>query len=61
MVLKMYYLLPTIDYLDKSSTKLSAAELNKNRPDDEFMEKILLDFGIDGKIKAINNAYKHEF
>ncbi len=50
------YKLPAIDYLDKSSTKLSASELNKNRPDGEFMEKILLDFGIDGKIKAINNG-----
>ena len=54
--LKSKYKLPAIDYLDKSSTKLSASELNKNRPDGEFMEKILLDFGIDGKIKAINNG-----
>ncbi len=54
--LRSKYKLPAIDYLDKSSTKLSAAELNKNRPDGEFMEKILLDFGIDGKIKAINNG-----
>ncbi len=54
--LRSKYNLPAIDYLDKSSTKLSASELNKNRPDGEFMEKILLDFGIDGKIKAINNG-----
>ncbi len=54
--LRSKYKLPAIDYLDKSSTKLSATELNKNRPDGEFMEKILLDFGIDGKIKAINNG-----
>ena len=54
--LRSRYKLPAIDYLDKSSTKLSASELNKNRPDGEFMEKILLDFGIDGKIKAINNG-----
>ncbi|MDC2986618.1 DNA translocase FtsK 4TM domain-containing protein [Candidatus Pelagibacter bacterium] len=54
--LKSKYKLPEIDFLDKSSTKLSATELNKNRPDGEFMEKILLDFGIDGKIKAINNG-----
>ena len=50
------YKLPVIDYLDKSSTKLSSSELNKNRPDSEFMEKILLDFGINGKIKTINNG-----
>ena len=54
--LRSKYKLPAIDYLDKSSTKLSASELNKNHPDSEFMEKILLDFGIDGKIKAINNG-----
>ncbi len=50
------YKIPAIDYLNKNSTKLSASELNKNRPDGDFMEKILLDFGIDGKIKAINNG-----
>jgi S-DNA-T family DNA segregation ATPase FtsK/SpoIIIE len=54
--LRSKYKLPAIDYLDKSSTKLSASELNRNRPDGEFMEKILLDFGIDGKIKTINNG-----
>jgi len=54
--LRSKYKLPAIDYLERSSTKLSASELNKNRPDGEFMEKILLDFGIDGKIKAINNG-----
>jgi len=54
--LRSRYKLPAIDYLEKNSTKLSASELNKNRPDGKFMEKILLDFGIDGKIKAINNG-----
>ena len=50
------YKLPTVDYLEKNSSKLSSIDLNKNRPEGEFMEKILLDFGIDGKIKAINNG-----
>jgi DNA segregation ATPase FtsK/SpoIIIE, S-DNA-T family len=50
------YKLPVIDYLEKNSSKLSSFDLNKNRPDGEFMEKILLDFGINGKIKAINNG-----
>ena len=54
--LRSKYKLPAIEYLEKSSTKLSTSELNKNHPDGEFMEKILLDFGIDGKIKAINNG-----
>ena len=50
------YKLPLIDYLEKNSSRPSALDLNKNRPGGEFMEKILLDFGIDGKIKAINNG-----
>ncbi len=50
------YKLPVIDYLEKNSSKLIAKDLNKNRPDGEFMEKILLDFGINGKIKAINSG-----
>ena len=53
---KTKYFLPNINYLEKSLTKLSSSNANKNRPDPDFMEKILLDFGIDGKIKAINNG-----
>ena len=54
--LKSKYKLPALDYLEKNSSKLSSSDLNKNRPNAEFMEKILLDFGIDGKIKTINNG-----
>jgi DNA segregation ATPase FtsK/SpoIIIE, S-DNA-T family len=50
------YKLPILDYLEKNSSKLKSLDLNHNRPNGEFMEKILLDFGIDGKIKAINNG-----
>ncbi len=50
------YKLPVLDYLEKSLSKLSSSDLKKNLPDEEFMEKILLDFGIDGKIKAINSG-----
>ena len=32
------------------------SDFNKNSPTPEFMEKVLLDFGIDGKIKKINNG-----
>ena len=52
---KTKYKLPDINYLEKNLSKLSS-DGNKNRPDAEFMEKILLDFGIDGKIKTINNG-----
>ena len=55
-VSKNKYKLPDINYLEKNSTKLNLSDINKNRPNSEFMEKILLDFGIDGKIKAINSG-----
>ncbi len=53
---KVKYNLPDINYLEKNLTKLSIKDPNKNRPGATFMEKILLDFGIDGKIKTINNG-----
>ncbi len=54
--LKIKYKLPSIELLEKKISKTSLLETNKNRPNEQFMEKILLDFGIDGKIKAINNG-----
>ena len=54
--LKTKYKLPTIEFLEKNASTPSLIDVNKNRPDAEFMEKILLDFGIDGKIKTINNG-----
>ena len=53
---KIKYKLPSIEYLEKSLSKPGLLDANKNRPDSKFMEKILLDFGIDGKIKTINNG-----
>ena len=53
---KIKYKLPSIEFLEKNSSKPSLLDINKNRPNAEFMEKILMDFGIDGKIKAINNG-----
>ncbi|MDC0903540.1 DNA translocase FtsK 4TM domain-containing protein [Pelagibacteraceae bacterium] len=50
------YQLPSIDFLEKNKSKPGLLDNIKNRPNAEFMEKILLDFGIDGKIKAINNG-----
>ena len=47
---------PSIDLWEKSSNKISLLEVNKNRPESNFVEKILLDFGIEGKIKKINNG-----
>jgi len=53
---KIKYKLPSIDFLEKNTSIPSLSDVDKNRPDAEFMEKILLDFGIDGKIKTINNG-----
>ena len=55
IITKSKYRLPDINYLEKNLNKLSS-DKNKNRPDSDFMEKILLDFGIEGNIKAINNG-----
>ncbi len=48
--------LPSIDLLEKNTSKLTQQELYKNRPDEKFMEGILQDFGISGQIKKINNG-----
>ena len=53
---KIKYRLPSIDFLEINTSKPSLLDTNKNRPDAQFMEKILLDFSIDGKIKTINNG-----
>ena len=53
---KSFFQFPSIDFLEKNTSKINLSEANKNRPDANFMEKILLDFGIDGKIKTINNG-----
>ena len=45
--------LPSIDLLEKNNLKMSPQELNKNRPDNKFMEGILQDFGINGEIKKL--------
>ena len=48
--------LPSLDLLAKSQYKTNPVDHAKNRPDGSFIEKILLDFGIDGKITKINNG-----
>jgi S-DNA-T family DNA segregation ATPase FtsK/SpoIIIE len=53
---KTAFKLPKLDLLEKNKIKSDLSELIRNRPNEKFMEKILLDFGIDGKIKKINNG-----
>ena len=48
--------LPSLDLLEKNPSKINLLDLSKNRPEGSFIEKILLDFGIDGKIAKINNG-----
>ena len=48
--------LPSLDLLERNPSKINLLDLSKNRPEGSFIEKILLDFGIDGKITKINNG-----
>jgi len=48
--------LPSVDLLERNPSRINISDLTRNRPDAEFIEKILLDFGIDGKITKINNG-----
>jgi len=48
--------LPSVDLLEKKPSKINLLDQSKNRPNGEFIEKILLDFGIDGKITKINDG-----
>ena len=53
---KSNFKLPSIDLLKKSINK-GKENLNKNEKNDpEFLEKILLDFGVNGKIKKISHG-----
>ena len=57
------FLLPNIDLLEKVAIKKSVKDTNL--PDEDFMEKILKDFGVEGQVKKINqgpvvNLYEFE-
>ena len=53
---KTKFSLPTVDLL-KIPTKKERENSEKNENSDpEFLEKILLDFGVDGKIKKVSNG-----
>ena len=54
---KSKFILPSIELLKSPPTKNNKFEnyLNKNS-DPEFLEKVLLDFGVEGKIKKISNG-----
>ena len=48
--------LPSLDLLETNPSKINLSDRSRNRPDGKLIEKILLDFGIDGKITKINNG-----
>ena len=48
--------LPSVELLEKNPSRINLQDQIKNKPDSKFIEKILLDFGIDGKITKINNG-----
>ena len=57
------FLLPNIDLLEKVAVKKSVKDTNL--PNEDFMEKILKDFGVEGQVKKINqgpvvNLYEFE-
>ena len=53
---KNKFILPSIDLLSSPSNKDKNKISNLNSLDPEFLEKILLDFGVEGKIKKISNG-----
>ena len=54
---KKKFILPPIDYLKKQQkNNLKFNDAESKRTDPEFLEKILLDFGVEGKIKKISQG-----
>ena len=49
------YKLPSISLLEKKQSQILKNSIVKN-PEPDFIEKVLLDFGISGKIKKVNNG-----
>ena len=54
---KINFKLPSINFLEKNlESKLRSDNKNQNSKNAEFLEKILLDFNVKGKIKGINHG-----
>ncbi len=53
---KLKFKLPNFDLLRSPSKKEKGNPRKNNFSDPEFIEKILLDFGVDGKIKRVSNG-----
>ena len=55
-IVKKKFYLPSIDFLKLPTKKERKNETNENDIDQDFLEKILLDFGVEGKIKKISHG-----
>ncbi len=53
---KYKFKLPSINYLKKPTKSEQEKNLNENKIDEETLEKILLDFGVEGKIKKVSKG-----
>ncbi len=53
---KDIFKLPSLELLTNNESKNKILSSANSRPDPKFMEKILMDFGIEGEIKKINNG-----
>ena len=53
---KTKFVLPSIDLLKSPSKKGKDKTPNENSVDPDFLEKILLDFGVEGKIKKVSHG-----
>ena len=55
-IVKKKFNLPSLDFLKFPTKKERKNEANENDVDQEFLEKILLDFGVEGNIKKISHG-----
>ena len=53
---KIKFTLPSVDLLKTPSKKERGVSRNEDYIDSEFLEKILLDFGVDGSIKKVSHG-----
>ena len=53
---KAKFKLPSLDFLKSPTKKERQNDSNENGIDQDFLEKILLDFGVEGKIKKISHG-----
>ena len=53
---KNKFFLPSIDLLKVSNEKKKIEQNNNSNNNPDFLEKILLDFGVDGKIKKVSHG-----